>query len=496
MERVKDYQIMIWEQAIVHHHWSEALRQWGLRQQVMWTVYLRELHELGNSFRSRAVAFLIVALMVLSAVVHASRYRSEVRIYQDTWETYTGSMQGASMTDLLQQPYPVMKPPWELAFLADGGQRDAPDVYRIALSHWENLPDFTHRRGVGDRLHAAESLDWVFLIRVVLSMATFLLGYDVICGHRQRAALRVVLSYAVDRWQVVVAKILALWTLVSSPFVVGAILSLVVLTMLGGFQMNSLEWGKTLAILVLGIWSSSFFALVAILVSLWAREAGRSLTLLALVWVILVVVIPGGSGLVAQRLEPLSSEAQTEEKLAEIRDRSSQEGDVWRQPSEARKDGFVEEKASAERQRVGYEKQLDVLQGALEQQFNQVQLARTLSLLSPMMIIQDLGERLVGSGNTRDRSFAEQAMAFRSDLEAHAKHLDLQDENSPHIYFFPTYMSGSVVIDAAAIPVFEFRESRILEGFEAAAPRVLWLFFLTVVFFSVVLMSFAGYDVG
>jgi hypothetical protein len=492
MERVKDNRAAVWQHSI-----PMVLRNRSAQQQAIWAVYSRELQELSESFRFRAVAFLIVAIMVLSAVIHAQYYHNEVKVYESTWRAYVASLEGASLGELVQAPYPAMKPPWELAFLANGGQRHSPDVYEMTLTPWE-LPELNNRQRIDERLHPAESLDWAFFIRVVLSMSAFLLGYDVVCGRRQRAALKIVLSYAVDRWVVMMVKILALFTCVSLPFLVGAFLSVLTLTTVGGLKLDRAEMGKVLLMVVLGLWASGLFVLMAAFVSLVAREAGRSLTVLTLVWVLAVVVIPAAGGLLAHRIQPLRTERAIEQELNRIR-RDHEEiygGSTWRSLPVARQDGFDKEIESAKIEKERYDLQIGFLLTVLEEQFEQVALARKLTLMSPMMMIQGLAEEITGSGIARDRTFIEQVWIFRSDLEEAVQELDGQDQTSPGVCFFPKYMSQTVQVEARDLRKFSFREVGAWEGIRGAGVRLLLLSLVTVVLLVAVLMGFASYEVG
>ena len=492
MERVKDHRATIWRVAV-----SVAPSSRATRQQAMWAIYNRELQELSESFRFRAVAFLIVTIMVLAAVIHAGRYHNEVSLYDSIWRSYTASVEGISVRGLVGTPYPAMTPPWELAFLANGGQQHAPDVYEFTVGP-DELPKLSNRRMIDDRLHAAESLDWAFFIRVVLSMSAFLLGYDIVCGKRQRAALKTLLSYSVDRWAVMVVKLSALFTCVSLPFLLGAFLSVLLLVTVGGLNLGQIEMLKILLVLVLGLWASAIFVLMATSVSLLAGEAGRSLTVLTLVWVLAVVVTPAASELLAHQIQPLRTERAVEQKLLKIRKDLEGEfgGGTQRSDEVAQEDGFAEEILAAKLLEERYARQVAFLNQVREEQFDQVRLARRLALLSPMAMIQDLTEQITGSGIVRDRSFILQVENFRNDLRQLVRELDGRDPSSPHVYFLARYMSNEVQVEAGDLQKFPFQEPGVREGLQRASVQILLLSLLTVMLFGAALMGFASYEVG
>ena len=134
-------------------------------------------------------------------------------------------------------------------------------------------------------------------------------------------------------------------------------------------------------------------------------------------------------------------------------------------------DGYAWEKASAGAETARQRLQEEVRGWVIDRKLGQARLARSLSSLSPALLIQDLGERLTGSGGWRDRAFLAQARGFRSVLEGRVRRLDLADPASPHIFFFRGYLSRRPV-PPGAVPPFTFREIPVTQGFANAAPAL------------------------
>ena len=452
----------------------------------------RELTSLGEGFRFRATVFLILGLMIASALINAVRYRAEVLSHQNTLAEYEAELEGAKVADLATIRHPAVKPPWKLAFLVDGGQSSQPNVYRQPLSPWLD-PGLESRHGTNRRLHPAEPLDWLFLIRVVFSLAAFVLSYDAFCGQRQRAVLRMVLSYPVARWQVVAAKAVAIWLGLAAPFVIGAPWCLLILRLYGGLAFTLPEWLKILQVTILGLWASAVFGLIGLLISAWSRESARSLATLALIWITFVVVVPAAGNLWVNASQP---RLETGDKLAEIKEEVERDGPGnWRPMSIAREDGFERERAAARTQRERYDQQEDVRRQVVHQRYQQQLLARNLSSISPTSLIQDLAELSVGSGPYRDHAFHLQAWAFRGQLEEHVEALDRADPESPHLLFIRTFMSKKSV-DADQLPRFEFQETTVAQGLRDSAWHLLALALATLALTVAVLTAFGREDVG
>jgi len=460
-------------------------------------LLLRELRVLAEDFRCHVSFLLIFSLMGFGALVYAVRYRSENRERTAELARYTETLRQSTVDEAVEILHPAVRPPWKLAFLADGGQLKAPNVYRQALSAWVE-PELTRTHGADDRSRGSESLDWTFLIRVVLSLAAFALGHDAICGARQRATLRMLLSYPVARWRILTARLAAAWSCLAVPLLGGTAVSLLILIGYGGLRFNAAEVGKIALVAGLALWAIAVFLLIALLVSALTRDSTRSLAVLALIWVMAVEVIPAASGLLACGLRPLATDKEVERQMAEIRYRVEAERGgpgSWRGREWAKADDYAWERSSAETQNLRYALQEELRRAILERQLSQVELARHLASLSPMFLVQELAERLTGSGSGRDRSFLEQARAFGEVLAERVRMLDARDGESPHVLYFSGYLSGRPV-DAEAFPRFSFRERSPGQGLRASLAHLLVLALVTAIVLAGAFYHFGRYDVG
>lgn len=457
----------------------------------------RELEELWESFRFRAVLIVILLLMTVSAGMNAARYRAESSARPEILARYDEELAKATVGSLADALHPAVKPPWRLAFLAEGQQRQTPNAYRQTLSAWD-VPVFENRHPGDERRHETESLDWTFVIRTVLSLTAFLLGHDALCGPRQRRLLELTLAQAVERWQVLAAKLIAIWSCLALPFVCGALLSLTTLTLFGGLRLTAGELAKAALVGGLALWATVLFVAVALVVSARSREANRSLTALALIWITAVVVIPAASGLVMPLIRPLASEHDDGSGPGEAPDdageRTAKATDEWRPPEWAHLDGYALERLSARARNQQFDFEEAERRRRVVEQLEQAELARALASVSPTQLVTEAAERLAGSGLARDRRFVEQAWAFRDVLKAHVHELDSRDPESPHIEFFSRYLSSRPV-DAAAVPRFTFAEVSWSAGLRSATGALAVLAALTLVATAAAFLSFERFHV-
>jgi len=423
-------------------------------------IVLRELLDQFTSLRFYLSLLLVIFLMGLCGIIHSVKYRTEVQKYRASLTRYEQQLSGRTIDELMTVHHLALKPPWKLAFLADGGQRLVPNAYAQVLdADW--TPYFYRTHSPNFRLRPFEALDWTFIVRVVLSLVAFVFAYDAICGEKQQGTLRLAMSYPVSRWNVLVGKFLAVWGCVGVLFIVGALLSLIILTTYGGIGLSGEELRKVTICSLLTLLASALFVWVGLLVSTLMHRTTTSLVVLLLVWVGFVVVVPGASGMLAHKLKPVPTPDEVGRRIQAISDEIMQEykgrESGWRGRRLGRVDNYAWERISAEAQNKRYARQERVRRKFLRQKLAQVEFVQMLSSISPTSLFQCASEHLIGSGLDRDRRFIERAWAFRGVLENYFRTVDQMDPESPHIFFFSGYMSNKKV-DVRSIPRFQFQE--------------------------------------
>jgi ABC-type transport system involved in multi-copper enzyme maturation permease subunit len=465
---------------------------------VVAAVFRNELRQTIGGFRFKACASLLVFVLAIAAITAGARYRSERLEQTAVLDEYSAQVAGASVDRIVETLHPAIKPPWRLSLVVHGGQTATPDLYRQALSALV-APEIRKIDSGNHRLPSREPFDWMFAIRVVLSLAAFLLGYNAVCGERREGTLKLALSSPVPRWKVLAGKALALWSCLAVPFLAGALLSLLLAIGPGGIPLGPGDLAKAGLIALLGLWAAAFFVLVALLVSSLVREPSTSLSVLAWLWVTGVIVVPAVSGVLAHRVRPIPTGGEIGREIAAVHERIAAESagreGHWRPPEWAAADGFAWERASAAVENRRFALAEEVRSRVLRRKLAQARLARTLASLSPASLATDLAERLAGSGLWRDESFLEQAWAFRSDLAARVKALDARDPESPHILFFTGYVSQRPV-EPGALGRFVFRERSVRQGLAAARPALVAFALETVALAIAALFFFSRYDVG
>lgn len=430
-------------------------------------LYRHELREIAADFRFRVLVPLVVGLMAVTALIAAHRYRSESEMNRHAEEEYESALQGITVAELVAMPHLAIKPPWKEALLAEGDQWRTPNAYNRHVSFWTGpVSGDLGRVFKGRDVDAV--LDWVFVVQVALSFGAFLLGYDSLCDSRQRARLRLVLSQPVSRWRVLWANLLTHWSALALPFLAGALLSVVLFFAFSGAGFGARELFLTVLSTVVGLWATAVFTLMASLVSALSGNPERGLVAAALVWLVTVVMVPAAGSLLAQLVRPLPTAQELALELSEIGPRVGAGNAVFRGREAGRVDGYQAELRSAAVENERYRQEEELRRHLARRQLGQVALARNLASASPMTVFRELTERLLGTGRDRDLRFLEEAWAFEDVLAAHFRKIDLEDPESPHVFFVPPYLSNRPVVPKD-VPRFEFTEIPPAERWRNAA---------------------------
>jgi ABC-type transport system involved in cytochrome c biogenesis permease component len=455
------------------------------------TLLRRELAEVALQPRTWVVAALLSSLMVAAAASHGPSLRQAQQGTAHLEAEHRKVLEGKTVGESVGLLHPAVRPPWHLGFLT--GEVDLlPEVHRQSLSalvdpRRERLPSRSR----------IPALDWLFLFQTVLPLAACALAYDAVCGDRRRGTLRLVLANPVPRHQVLAAKLLARWCCLALPLLVGFLVGTPLAEATAGRP-----WAEDLPTAVGGmlpaIGPAAFLYLaVALLVSTLSRRSTGALVVLALLWVGATQVIPTIGVVTARRWQPVPSPQEVEARLAAVLEQvEAESGDAggWRRPAVARQDDFAWERRAAEIQNRRYRRQEEVRRGALLERLAQREAARTLALLSPTVVLEQAVLHLVGAGPPRDRAFVAQTAAYREELAAYHRALDEADPQSPHLHFFPDYLSTRPLVPEH-FPRFTFQELSRESRLRRAAPYLALLMLETLLVVGLALWAFGRSDV-
>jgi len=156
--------------------------------------------------------------------------------------------------------------------------------------------------------------DFLYVVRIVLSLVALLFGFDQISREREQGTLKLLVGGSVSRAQVLAGKWLGNFLSLAVPFLLVSLLGAAVLLFDPNVRFTAGQLGRLGLILLLSLLYLAFFLSLGMLVSALTRRAATSVIVLLFVWALLVFVLPNLGTLVARQFVSVPSVQALSEK--------------------------------------------------------------------------------------------------------------------------------------------------------------------------------------
>lgn len=485
---------------------------------MLWHIVKREIYDNMLSLRFALTIVLMLILMIVNAIVHLGEYEERIGEYRRHFSESVEEMR--SRTDqfhnlVLHGPGKFYKKPSPLAFCASGeeaflsgyaegrgggGEYGWPNsrAYEIwRLSYPQSRPNLR------DVMPDFTRIDWAFLIAVVLSFVGILFTFDSISGERERGTLRLILANSVPRDIVLLGKLIGALISIGIPFLIAVLLNLLLLSISGGVQLGTGEWGRLGIVLLIAMIYISIFIALGLLVSSRTHHSSISLVILLLIWVVFVVLIPSTMGSVVRGLKPTMTSDEYLSRRVQLKlnlfvEYGGRSGGRWGGPlfEEPLTREIPPAKATSTwsqlliKEAQAHER---LNEEHLNAQISQARLARSITRASPAAIAQYAIESLAGTGLSRHLHFLEQVRRYASGFRQFLVETDLADPESPHAIGVNEGASERPV-NYDAIPKFEDQIS-FSGDLNAAIVDMTILFLFFAALFAGAFLSFLRVDI-
>jgi ABC-type transport system involved in multi-copper enzyme maturation permease subunit len=243
--------------------------------------------------------------------------------------------------------------------------------------------------------------DFLYVVRVVLSLVALLFGFDQISREREQGTLKLMLSGPVSRARVLVGKWLGNILSLGVPFLLVTLLGTAVLFLDPDVRFGADELGRLGLILALALLYLAFFLSLGMVVSALTRRAATSVIILLFAWAFLVFVLPNLGTLVARQfvsvpsVKALSEKRErtwTREVLLGLGDRGN-----WADHYQAinRENDQMEEDYRLKFERL-------------------IRLARNINRLSPAASLLDAATEIAGTGIDEESRFKAEVVRYKN----------------------------------------------------------------------------------
>ena len=394
------------------------------------TLVTREIQSAIIDFRFWVVLVLCISIIPLSFYVSVKNYSQQLSDYQQEVQAYrdrTGSISSHISAEGVHPPSP-------LSIFSQGLGNKIPQKvitsrngdYRIVYAKPDNKRDL-----LGE-------IDFAFIVTFVLSILAIVFTFSTISGDKESGVLRGVLSNAVLRRQVLMAKLFGNYIVFLVPFLLAMLVALLIVYVSGVIPIFSKELFPAVLVMI-GLSLIFLFALfnLGLWVSALTQNSILSINVLLLLWIILGLVIPKLSPIIGAVIYPVESSDVFEAKKTQLRlsierEQNKEEEDIYES---------LRAQLIPELRGIGSGGQWDVINDSYDEQVKPIRekyeqqiisdidqitndynmrcnrqnnMAKSIAMLSPISSISNLLAEFSGTGNAEIDNFMQQAVQFQA----------------------------------------------------------------------------------
>ena len=468
---------------------------------MIWHIAKRELYDNLNSLRFALATVLLLGLMLTNAVVHLREHPARKQKYHDAVTESSNRLK--SRRDLYEiaqwGPGNLYKKPSPLHFCAEGGDIFLSDRVNGGFVFWttNDLRGFWQLLYIPATLNSKNirpdtiKVDWIFVIGYVLSLIAILFTFDSISGERRQGTLRLTLANPIPRHTVLIGKFLGALISIVVPFTLAVLINLLIVSTSGNVQLSTDAWGRLGIIFLIALLYLCLFLALGLLVSSRVQQNAASLVILLLIWVTFVVFMPSTLASIASGFSNPMTYDEFFERRKQLHNQLKNEYETRLQNAhefsvkKTELGGEYVTNEAAQRERLSQEH--------LTQQHAQIQLARSVTRISPVVLVQHLLEVFAGTGFERHQQFVENVQRYAHQYREFVTDMDRADPESLHIIGVREGMSKKP-ISPESIPLFEDTLS-LSRDFNAAAMDLLLLTLFFIVLFSGAFLTFVRVEI-
>lgn len=469
---------------------------------MIWIIVKRELLDHLLSLRFALFTVLCLALIPLSFHVNRKSYEARLSDYNQLVQKYREDLD--KTTDIVDVKPKGFRPPSPLSVFVVGLEETMPRYFTAVKDEGVQMGE--NAAGSDPLGSLFGKLDFLFVVKVILSLVAIVFTFDAIAGEKQSGTLRLAFSNPVPRHVALLGKLLGSLITFSVPFVLAWLAGMVLLAAspLPFFVGDSFL--RIISMLLLAILYVSVFLNLGIFVSSRARTPMTSIIALLLIWVGIVLVVPKVATVIGRIVHPARSrEMLNIEKSLIVRDVEAEKNKLIREKDAASLIGsdimvYYDEYRKLRTPIVEelQEKRYSLLRSLIAdyQRERSIQEAVTANIarLSPSTPLDFAMAELAGTGLGELRRFRETAEKYqevvtREVFDKYWKDVLINAQGGVQkIMGFEPFQKGSV-------PAFSLRRQTLSEIVESIWLDLVLLGIFNVLFFMGAYAAFLRYDV-
>lgn len=462
---------------------------------MMIEIVLKEIRENLSTVRFYLILILTILLFVVSSVIFVRDHEQKISDYRnDISENESVLMEKSEdLLQLARNSQSLMRKPNSLELLSEANEKLLPNKFQANIFHLD-YPEVEGRSNV--LLRGFKTVDWEFIVAVVMSFLAFILSYDAVCGEKEQKTLSLIFSNSVKTVNVYLGKFLGLLITLAIPLFVGAVIGLIIVNLSGEI---SISYGKVIVFLIASLLFLSLFLLVGMMVSSIFFQSVTSAVTLLFIWIIVAFVIPATGNLIANQFYPIPKKGEIAKRIETTQD------DIYdtkyRDTGAGRWNGdpfapWVPLRAQWSTDIMNARNQ--IYDDYIRQMVNQVEKTKWMTRISPVSVFRYLAEEISGTGVKRFENFYNQAVQYKQRLYDFVEQKDKPDDRSPHFLTLPLTIGSAGIsrlpVEYSSVPQFQERLPRLQDNLSLIITDAAILVILSLVFFVAGYFLIVRYD--
>lgn len=310
--------------------------------------------------------------------------------------------------------------------------------------------------------------DFVYIVKVVLSLVALLFGFDQISREKESGVLRLMLSNSVSRAKILAGKWLGNFLSLSVPFLLVTILGFVLINLDPGVRFSAASTGRFFLLVLTALVYIALFLSLGILVSALTRRAASSLVILLLIWAVAVFVVPNLGTLFARQMVAVPSVKSLSEKQNQVWTREILQMIVERRAKDDRGTGDI-----VKSHYDAINRELNQREEDYRNKFDQlVRISKNINRLSPAASFVYATTELAGTGIGEEFRLKGDVLRYKDSVLSNR---DRGEKQAPAFAY--RYRSIGQVLSQGGL-------------FD-----LVWLVFFNILFFAIGYVAFVRYDV-
>jgi ABC-type transport system involved in multi-copper enzyme maturation permease subunit len=446
---------------------------------MIWTIAKWELLEYLKSLKFMIGLGISVVLMTIITVINIKDYKQSHQDYLDAKQEISSSSSNVQ----------IYRSPQVLSILVQGKDRKLGN--RIELTPY-NLPSRTSGYMSGYGYSSAHysysagfsSVDFAFVIRVVLSLMVIFLTYNAISEEKFKGTLRLLLANRLPRDQLLLGKSIGGLIVVLGSLSVSSIIALLIILLNPSILLLGSDWIRILALFGISALYLVCFYTLSLFISVVANRPSTALMILLQIWIFLIIIYPNVGVILAENTSPLPNDKELTQlktavfqpydgeykKANDAYQTAIRNGDYG--PSEIASKYFELSVLRAEKYH-----QVDMEFG--HKMTQQMSLAQLISTLSPGALFDEGVDQIAKTGITEYERFMQAVFQYWQQQVEHSKLM---------------YTNANAYLKTK-LPEFNYISEPLTLSFLRIIPQVLILIVLSIIFFALAHTSFLHKDV-